>query len=310
MSDKQSNIGLFLAGERGLVVLKALLDDGCAVTHAFVLKQEAHELNNKTEDIIALCEQNNILCETSDRIKPEDYSDYLQRCDVDIVFVVGWRYLINNDCFAIPAQGIFVLHDSLLPKNRGFAPTNWAIINEEKTSGVTLFYINEAVDAGDIVDQMSIDIAPDETATTLNEKITPLYPKIILNNLEAIINGTNKRIKQDHTQATYLKRRRPEDGRLNFNEPAKANWNLIRALSFPYPGAFFFYNDEKIIIWQAEIAGYTSNESPGMIIELNDDYGDVATSDGVLRVLQVAYAYASDKFLKLSSIVNTNAVLT
>ena len=305
MASKDS-IGLFIGGDRGFAVLSALLAARRNVTKVLVLEQKSHELNRYTDKILALCQEHDIVHATSEEVKPVAYKDFIESGHLDVLFVISWRHLINKDCFNLPQKGVFVIHDALLPKNRGFAPTNWVVINQEKETGATLFYIDEGVDSGDIVDQVTVSIDSAETATSLNEKFLNVYPKIILKNLDPILNGTNKRISQDNAQATYLERRRPEDGRIDFQQSAKQIESFIRGLSYPYPGAFCSYNDEEIIIWEAEAIPGSAKE-PGKISTITEHYIDVGTVDGILRITVVAKINNVSRFLKANEVIHSAA---
>jgi methionyl-tRNA formyltransferase len=283
-------IGLFLGTRRGLVTLRTLLAHDKRVSDVLILEQHAHEIDNVTQDIIALCEEHGINYNTSKEIRPRDYEPYLREVAVEILFVISWRFLIDSDCFAIPALGIFILHDSLLPKYRGFSPTNWVIINGESETGLSLQYISSGMDEGDLVDQIRVPLDESETACTLNAKLTPLYPKIILDNLDALLARTNNRLPQDHTRATVGCKRTPEDGRIDFARTTGDIVRLIRGLTHPYPGAYCYYRGKRVIIWEAiglPDSPIYAGRIPGRIVGHADSCTDVLTGDGVLRIKSI-----------------------
>ena len=283
-------LGLFLGTRRGLVTLRTLLANDKRITTALILEQHPHEIDNVTEEIISVCQQHRITHHTSKQIRPRDYEQYLRDAAVDIQFVISWRFLIDSACFAIPTVGIFILHDSLLPKYRGFSPTNWVIINGERETGLSLQYISTGMDEGDIVDQIRLPLDEDETASTLNAKLTPLYPKIILNNLDALLTGRNKRLPQDQTRATIGCKRTPEDGKIDFAKTTVDIVRLIRGLTYPYPGAYCHYRGKRVIIWEAmEVRDppIYAGRIPGRIVGHIDSGTDVLTGDGVLRIKSV-----------------------
>lgn len=286
-------IGLFLGTERGFEVLKALLAAKKDIAFVLVLEQQKHELSNYTDVIIGLCKKNNLSYKTSAEVSSKNYYDFLLTHPCEVLFVISWRFLIAENCFNIPTKGIFVLHDSLLPKYRGFSPTNWVIINGEKETGLTLQYIHADMDAGDIIDQIKIKLEEGETAKTLNDKIIPLYPKIILDNLDPIFEGKNKSMPQENAVATFGCKRTPEDGHIDFTAPTKQIVQLIRGLTYPYPGAYCIYNDSKIIVWEAEEVQKPPQyvgRIPGRIIQKNEMFVDVLTADGVLRITSIGTA--------------------
>lgn len=291
-------MGLFLAGQRGLTVLNRLIDAGVKVKTALILVQSQHELNNQTDNIVKRCREYGIAYGLTDNVKPKDYFSFLKENNCDAVFIVSWRFLIKEECFNLPKRGMYVLHDSLLPKNRGSATTNWAIINGEVETGVTLMKIAKDIDAGDIADQRRVAIDKNETAATLNEKLTPLYPEIILDNLDDILNGTIKLTPQDHSQATFLSKRKPEDGRINFNEDMKMIDRLIRGLCYPYPGAFCEYKGKRVIIWEAKVNEHITGSIPGLIKTISDNAVDVVAGNGGITITNVAYFDQPDQFLE------------
>lgn len=306
-----TNLTLFLGTQRGYEVLRALYHDGAKIQSVLVLKQKPHELSDFSNQIIKFCKENKIFYKTTDAIKPSGYKGFLSQRKSDIVFVVSWRYLIPDECFDIPKYGIFIVHDSLLPRYRGFSPTNWVIINGEKETGLTLQYIDERMDAGDIVDQIKVKIDEDETATSLNNKLVPLYPNIIIKNYKKILNKKNKRVKQNEKTATYGAKRIPDDGKLNLNDSTDKLIRLIRGLSYPYPGAFCLYEKSKIIIWEAssiENPPTFVGRIPGKVVVRGKDYIDVLTGDGILRITKIAKLEKPKLFLNPTRVIKSTGV--
>ncbi len=200
----------------------------------------------------------------------------------DVLFSFYYRQLIKPPLLSIPSLGAFNLHGSLLPKYRGRCPVNWVLINGEKKTGLTLHLMTEVPDAGDIVGQISVVIDQDDTARSLNEKLTALVPSLLSPLFKPIARRKPPRSKQDQAQATYFSGRSPKDGQIDWCQPAESIYNLIRAITRPYPGAFTFAGERKLIIWEAvsELGGI--GETPGTILSSNPF--TVATTRGVLRI--------------------------
>ncbi|GAB7021531.1 methionyl-tRNA formyltransferase [Salidesulfovibrio brasiliensis] len=306
-----SGIGLMLCGARGEAVLRAVLKTGTPVAGVLVLEQQPHEIDDRTGTILDICREGGIRCRTTAEVKPSGYEAFLRDIDADAVVVVSWRYLIPESCFGVPTHGIYVLHDSLLPKYRGFAPTNWVIINGEAETGVTLMHIAMVVDAGDVVDQRRVDILPEDNAASLGARLTDLYPRMVVDNLKAMLSGTCPRIPQDHTQATYACKRTPEDGRLDFTRGAGEIVRLVRGLTYPYPGAFCEYEGERIIIWKAEVADEVPEyvgRVPGRVIGFEPDGCVlVLAGEGAVRIRAVARVSAPETFLEPKDIFTSLA---
>lgn len=151
MKIKSTRIGLFIGRERGLRVLEQLIKSKEEIVVIFCLVDDKHE-EPIHQKILKLAKKHKIPLYLSDSTPPSSYPGILKKYKPEAVFVVNWRQFIPKENFSIPPRGIFVIHDSLLPKYRGFAPLNWAIINGEKNTGATLFRIAEGIDSGDIID--------------------------------------------------------------------------------------------------------------------------------------------------------------
>jgi methionyl-tRNA formyltransferase len=191
----------------------------------------------------------------------------------------------------IARGGLVVFHASLLPKYRGFAPVNWPLINGERETGVTMFYAAEEMDAGDIIDQRARTITDEDDAGTLDCWLNETVEQMLDENLPRLAAGTAPRIKQDHAQATYTIWRSPEDGRIDWRQPTRSIFNLIRGLTAPYPGAYTLLDGRKLIIWSAEIEREPRRyvgRIPGKVERLIPGAGvNVLTGDGVLRIKRV-----------------------
>lgn len=221
-------------------------------------------------------------------------SGFWESTVVDLMIVVSWRYMIPRDVYELPRRGTFVLHDSLLPKYRGFAPTQWAMINGESTTGVSLFRIAEAVDAGPIVDQLEIPIAEGEVIGEVMERVTSGYIELINRNLRSLLDGRAPLREQDESAATYTCKRLPEDNRVDWGAATEAVYNLIRAATTPYPGAFTTVAGEKLIVWSADRLGAAPGyvgRVPGRVIQVKPGEGVVVlTGDGALLLREVQLA--------------------
>lgn len=306
---KTGKIGLFIGTERGYEALVELVKAKVNIICVLVLKQDEHEIRNFTSKIVDVCEKNNIPFDLSTKINSILYKDFLLKYQPDVLFLVGWRFLIPQNCLEIPKRGIFVLHDSLLPKYRGIAPTTWPLINGEKETGLSLIYADLEMDAGDIVDQIKINISEEDNGYTMNNKYLKLIPEMILKNLNSILSGTNKRLKQDHAKATYGCKRVPDDGKIDFNKTSKEILRLVKALISPYPGAFCYYKKRKIIICDistVENPKMYVGRIPGRIIYVSKEgYVDVLSFDGVLRIEKVSLPDNPEKLLKANSIFSS-----
>jgi methionyl-tRNA formyltransferase len=208
-----------------------------------------------------------------------------------VIYSFYYRNLIPDEVLRLAPRGAFNLHGSLLPKYRGRAPVNWMLVNGEREAGATLHHMVARADAGDIVAQRAVPITDDDTAITLYHKLVPLAATILRECHPLIVAGTAPRRRQILAEGSYYGRRRPEDGRIDWTWPARRIFNLVRAVTHPYPGAFCEAGGRRLLIWRARIA----NESgiygpPGTIIgESCEGAIEVAAGEGSLIVSHVQF---------------------
>jgi methionyl-tRNA formyltransferase len=204
-----------------------------------------------------------------------------------ILYSFFYRNLLPEELLNIAPLGSFNLHTSLLPKYRGRSPVNWMIINGEREAGVTLHHMTTRADAGDIVAQSMVEIAEDDTALTLYRKLVPLGVSIIREYHPLIVAGLAPRRVQDLAAGSYFGRRRPEDGRIDWNWPARRIFNLVRGVTHPYPGAFCFIRGRKLTVWEAQVACDKGKwAESGRIIRSFGHAVEVAAGEGSLLILR------------------------
>jgi len=207
---------------------------------------------------------------------------------VDLFFMVSWRYLLPMTLLDRARLAAVVLHDSLLPAYSGFAPTVWAMINGEQECGATMIHAAAEVDAGDIIDRQRVSIGPDEAIAGVMEKITSVYLELLERNIERLKAGNAPRTPQDRRLATFTCKRVPADNLIHWNQPSRQIYNLIRAVTHPYPGAFTFYRGEKLFVWSARpdpAPRRYVGSIPGRVAEIRPGAGVVVlTADGSLLI--------------------------
>ena len=290
-------IFLFLGSRRGHAVLKKLIEAKAEIAGILCLVEDPHEEQFHPK-VGAIAKEHAIPIFYSSDVKPSEYAAVMKKISPDIAFAIGWRYLIVKEAYTIPPKGTLIIHDSLLPTYRGFAPMNWAIINGEKKTGVTLFHIAEGVDCGPIVDQLSTEIDIKDTAKTLDEKIIKLYDEIIIKNLPGLESGKLKSVPQDESHATYTCKRTPEDGEINWQNTAVQIYNLIRALTHPFPGAYTTIRGKRVLVWGAELPEHADiyvGNVPGRVLGKRNGMIEVLTGNGVLRLSRLQYIDEDEK---------------
>ncbi|MBI4174474.1 MAG: methionyl-tRNA formyltransferase [Candidatus Aenigmarchaeota archaeon] len=230
-------------------------------------------------------EKNIPLYKVKDINSPE-VIEQIRKINPDLIFELGWSQIISPDILKIPGKGCIGVHASLLPKNRGAASLNWALIRGDKKTGVTLFYLAEKPDDGDIIAQKEFDIDDRDDIATLHCKSDDASVQLILENIDLIRSGTAKRIRQDPKQVTFTTRRKPEDGIIDWSRPARDIYNWIRAQTHPFPGAFTFWKGKKIYAWTAE--PMNGSGRPGEIISIEAKRGVlVGTGDGTILLKRI-----------------------
>jgi methionyl-tRNA formyltransferase len=206
----------------------------------------------------------------------------------DVIFVIGWSQLIKRELLSIPRFGCIGAHPALLPRNRGRAVIPWALICDEPVTGMTLFHIDEGIDSGDIIAQFPIPISDSDTARSLYDRAVDGLCFMIRQHLPAILNGSAPRIPQDESNASYCAKRGPDDGAIDWSQSSRAIFNLIRAVTRPYPGAFSFYGSQRVTVWAATHATEEWKGSPGQILRLDPTRGAlVKTGDGTIWLTEL-----------------------
>ena len=184
----------------------------------------------------------------------------------DLLFSFYYRGILPERLLALPRLGAFNIHGSLLPKYRGRAPVNWAVLKGETVTGATLHAMTPKPDAGDIVDQEEVPIGPDDTAGEVQSRVTAAAVKILERRLEDLEAGTAPRRPQDDAQATTFRRRGPDDGRIAWTRTAQEVHDLVRAVTHPYPGAFTDIFGGKTFLWKTRLPHLGAHDNfPGQI---------------------------------------------
>lgn len=260
----------------GAAVLEELIKMGANIIGVYTYEDNPKE--NWFPSVKLLAQKNNIPTYTPEKLGTEDVQN-IKNLAPDIILSVYYRSLISDEILKLAPLGAFNMHGSLLPKYRGRAPINWVLVKGEKETGATLHYMVAKADAGDIVGQKVVPISNDDTALTLTQKVTTAACEIIKEVYPLIETKNLKPRKQDMSVSTYFGRRTPADGLIDWNQNAQTIYNLIRAVTKPFPGAFFEENGKKIIIWRAKVlptktqaaAGTTVSKTPYIITAADKD---------------------------------------
>jgi len=255
--------------KEGLRAFLTILKTGYDIKIVLTLKEEKLKEKSAYVDYNIFCKKHNIVVHSIKNINSQESVELLSKANIDILFVIGWGQILKSNILNLPKVGVVGAHASLLPSYKGNAPINWAIINGLTVTGNTLFWLSEELDGGDIIDQKSFEITLFDTCDTLYDKVAETNKQMILKFLGDYSGGikiSNK--KQTLTKNKLLKRRKPEDGLIDWSRANLEVYNFIRGLTKPYPGAFTYLNGEKWYIWDVVLlpSSYKNDYSPGEII--------------------------------------------
>jgi methionyl-tRNA formyltransferase len=290
---KRTRCVLFAYHDTGYAFMEALLALGAPVAALFTHQDDPHE-EIWWRSCADLATRNSIPVFTPERVDAAVIAQ-VAALHPDVIYSVYYRYLLPDAILNPAPLGAFNLHGSLLPKYRGRAPVNWMIVNGEREAGLTLHHMVARADAGDIVAQRSCSIDDRDTALTLYRKLVPLGAEIIREFHPLIVTGSAPRTKQDLSRGSYFGRRGPADGRLDWRWPARRIFNLVRAVTHPYPGAFCYAAGKKIFIWEARIARKDGAiGAPGEILGEKAEGLEIAAGQGSLVVTRVQFEGAEE----------------
>lgn len=227
------------------------------------------------------------LIETRDVNAPETAAA-VRELDPELIFVVGWSQLVREPFIALAREGVFGMHPTLLPRHRGRAPIPWAILSGLARTGVTLFEIVDATaDSGAIVGQVAIEIEPDETATTLYEKVAVAHVELVRELVPKLVARAAPRIPQDPRRASVWPKRTPADGIIDWETRASYLYDWVRAQTRPYPGAYTWLGDEKLVVWRARPVELAERAPAGTVVAERPEGPVVACGEGALLLEEI-----------------------
>ncbi|HEY2454397.1 MAG TPA: bifunctional UDP-4-amino-4-deoxy-L-arabinose formyltransferase/UDP-glucuronic acid oxidase ArnA [Scandinavium sp.] len=273
---------VFAYHDMGCTGIQALLDAGYDITAIFTHPDNAGE-NNFFGSVARLAAEQGISVYAPEDVNHPLWVDRIQAMAPDMIFSFYYRNLLSDAIISTARHGAFNLHGSLLPKYRGRAPLNWALVNGEKETGVTLHRMVKRADAGNIVAQQTVVIDDADVALTLHRKLCASAQTLLRDALPLIASGSITEKSQDESQASTVRGRTPEDGRLNWEQSAESLHNLVRAVSDPWPGAFGFVGTSKFIVWKSRVRNDVAAAKPGTVMSVNPLV--VACGNGALEII-------------------------
>lgn len=279
------------------IILEEMIKVNFPIEMVFSLDEEYSKNVTGYEPIHDLAELNNIPYRKFKKINDEVNIKVISEINPDYIFVIGLSQLVSKKIIDTAKKGVVGSHPTPLPKYRGRAAMVWQMLLNVKESKCSLFFIDEGIDSGEILAQESYFLEETDYALDAERKVNEAFRILVKKVLPKIMDDTLNPQKQDEEEATYLLKRTLEDGLINWDEPVENIQRLIRAVSFPYPGAFSYYDGkEKVIFWRAD---YLENKKyigfNGQIANLTSEYFDVVCTDGLLRI----YNYEANEDIKI-----------
>jgi UDP-4-amino-4-deoxy-L-arabinose formyltransferase / UDP-glucuronic acid dehydrogenase (UDP-4-keto-hexauronic acid decarboxylating) len=252
----------------GCIGIEALLKSGMKIAAVFTHKTDPQE-NVWFRSVADLAALKGIPVYAPEDINHPLWIKKIRELSPDYLFSFYYRKMVKEEILSIPSKGCLNLHGSYLPKYRGRCPVNWVLVNGEKETGITLHYMTPKPDDGDIVAQKKCILTEEDTPVTVFAKMEEAARKLLEETLPLLIKGKAPRTPQNHKEATYFGGRKPKDGEINWTLPAAQVRNLIRAVTKPYPGAYTYLGNRKIILWDAAVVPGKSKDKPGLILSVD-----------------------------------------
>ena len=269
----------------GVACLEELLASGdevaLVVTHADRPSEEIW-----WRSVGALAERHHVPVLVDPDVNAQDLAARVRALAPDFVFSFMCRAVLPRPLLDIPRLGALNLHPSALPKYRGRAPINWVLVNGETETGVSLHYMVERPDRGDIVAQRRFPVEDTDTALTLHKRATDEARHLFSEVYPLLREGRAPRIPQDPSQASYFGGRTPEDGKIEWRWPARRIYDLVRAVTHPYPGAFTVHAGRRLFVWWGWPDSARMDVEPGRV-DVSSEAVRVGTGHGAMRLERV-----------------------
>ncbi|HIE4798509.1 UDP-4-amino-4-deoxy-L-arabinose formyltransferase [Serratia marcescens] len=273
---------VFAYHDIGCAGLKALTEAGYDVQAVFTHTDDPGE-NNFFSSVARLGAELDLPVYAPEDVNHPLWVDRIRELQPDVIFSFYYRHMLSDEILSLAPLGGFNLHGSLLPRYRGRAPVNWALVNGETETGATLHKMVKRPDAGDIVGQQKVTIADNDTALTLHKKVLEAAQAVLKEQLPKLKNGTATFTKQDESQASYFGRRTAADGEILWHKSAKEINNLVRAVTEPYPGAFSYLGQRKLIVWRSRVLDTQHDKQPGTVLSTAPLV--IACGEGALEIV-------------------------
>ena len=267
----------------GCVGFDALLRHGFEIGAVFTHRDDPDE-EIWWESLVERANRRSIPVHFAGKSDPKTpaFADLVAGYRPEFIFSFYFRYMIPESVLRLARRGAFNLHGSLLPRYRGRAPVNWVLVNGETETGVSLHHMVAMPDAGNLVAQERVEIAFEDTARTLYGRLETAAEKLLDRALPLLKEGRAPSVPMNLAEGSYFGGRTPGDGRFFWGWPALRIYNLVRAVTHPYPGAFTVWVGKRLFVWWAVPKARPLEAAPGTVLEVTPEGAEVATGDGTL----------------------------
>ena len=272
--------------ELGKECLKELLSLGADVRKVYT-KPSDPAVSDQAE-VASITEGHDVPLTHTESVNLPEIVEEVEEICPDLIFVIGWSEIVNEELLSIPSTAALGMHPSPLPRGRGRAPIAWSIIKGLEETALSFFHLVEEADAGDLVAQKEIDIGTKDDASDLYEKVIDAGRELIRENYPGFEENGVPSKPQDETGATWWPKRVPDHGIIDWNRSAEEIYNWIRGQSHPYPGAFSYIGDTKITFWGAEPPeGNRCFAKPGEVLETEGNNLRVAAWEESIEITRI-----------------------
>ncbi|MBR0090942.1 MAG: methionyl-tRNA formyltransferase [Lachnospiraceae bacterium] len=252
-----------------------------------VITKMSSRFNSDFRDLKPLCDKYNIPCQYVDNVNEEDSIAFIKKMSPDVGFCFGWSQLVKDEVISLFPKGMIGFHPAELPRNRGRHPIIWALVLGLNQTASSFFMMDAEADNGDIISQERITIDYEDDAGSLYDKVMEVAVQQEVTIVDALERGALKTVKQEGTGWNSWRKRNKNDGLIDWRMSSKNIYNLVRALTHPYVGAHFVFDDKEYKVWRTKEVSAEGQENiePGKVLSVNRNYMDVKTGDGAIRLL-------------------------
>ncbi|MEM7009674.1 MAG: methionyl-tRNA formyltransferase [Thermodesulfobacteriota bacterium] len=245
-------------------------------------KGRGHHISEPPTKVLAM--EHNITVLQPEKIKNQEFYDQLQYFNPDLICVTAYGKILSKEILDLPPHGCINVHASLLPKYRGAAPINWALVRGETITGITTMLMDEGMDTGDMLLKKELEIADEDDAGVISKRLSEMGGALLIETIAQLKQGKLTPQKQDGSQATYAPMLKKSDGEIDWTKPALELHNLIRGMN-PWPGTFTHFSGKSLKIFKSQVS--QGQAKPGEVLESSTNYLTVATGDGALDILEL-----------------------